>query len=194
MPEHDRASRTQRRSDALRPTRRSQCETNGAWSSHAVDIAMTSVSDGRTHTITAADFDVGVWNGKGRYRAACGVEVVAAALASNVGPNCPNCPPLPTREQPRPGALVRLLSALIAATTSPAVDTSLDPHEPADSPTGPRDGAPRRRPGRPSLTIRPDSGLGVAVDEAQDRRRNTPRPGPHWACDLRIPATGASMW
>jgi hypothetical protein len=137
MPEHDRASRPQRRSAALRPTRRSQYETNGACSAHAVDISMTSVMDGRTHTITAGDFDVGVWNGRGRYRAACGVEVVAAALASNFGPNCPNCPPLPTREQPRPGVLVRLIAALTAATTNPAVDTILDPHEPADSPTGP---------------------------------------------------------
>jgi len=52
---------------------------------------MTSVADGLTHTISAHEFDLGVRRGTGRYRAECGVEVIADALASEPGPTCGGC-------------------------------------------------------------------------------------------------------
>jgi hypothetical protein len=45
-------------------------------------VNVTSVADGLTHTISAHEFDLGVWHGAGQYRAECGVEVIADALAS----------------------------------------------------------------------------------------------------------------
>ena len=62
-----------------------------AWLGSATDIDMTSVIDGRTHVIAAADFDAGIWRGQGRYRAVCHATVVAAALASSPGPECAAC-------------------------------------------------------------------------------------------------------
>ena len=63
-----------------------------AWSARpATDTDMTSVLDGRTHTIAAADLDAGIWHCRGQYRAICGATVVAAALASAPGPGCVSC-------------------------------------------------------------------------------------------------------
>lgn len=52
---------------------------------------MTSVSDGRTHTITAAEFEQGLMQGSGRYRAACGADVLVASMTSDPGPRCARC-------------------------------------------------------------------------------------------------------
>jgi len=54
-------------------------------------LAMTSVSDSRTHLITAAAFDDGIWQGAGRYRALCDTTVVAASMSSAPGPDCRTC-------------------------------------------------------------------------------------------------------
>ncbi len=54
-------------------------------------LAMTSVSGSRTHLITAAAFDDGVWQSAGRYRAVCGATVVAASMSSIPGPDCRPC-------------------------------------------------------------------------------------------------------
>jgi hypothetical protein len=52
---------------------------------------MTSAADGHTHAITAADFEQGVLTGVGRYRAACGADVVVASMVACPGPRCPRC-------------------------------------------------------------------------------------------------------
>jgi hypothetical protein len=52
---------------------------------------MTSAADGHTHAITAAEFEHGVLTGLGRYRAACGADVVVASMVANPGPRCPRC-------------------------------------------------------------------------------------------------------
>lgn len=52
---------------------------------------MTSVLDGRTHTIAGPDLDAGIWEGRGRYEALCGATVIAAPLISAPGPACPSC-------------------------------------------------------------------------------------------------------
>lgn len=52
---------------------------------------MTSVADGRTHTIATADFERGLSEATGRYRAVCGADVVAASLAARLGATCPRC-------------------------------------------------------------------------------------------------------
>jgi hypothetical protein len=54
-------------------------------------LAMTSSFDDRTHLVTAAAFDDGIWQGVGRYRAVCGVTVFAASMSSRPGPNCRSC-------------------------------------------------------------------------------------------------------
>ena len=43
---------------------------------------MTSAADGHTHAITAAEFEQGVLTGLGRYRAACGADVVVASMVA----------------------------------------------------------------------------------------------------------------
>ena len=72
---------------------------------------MTSASDGRTHTITAAEFEHGVLQGRGRYRAVCGAGVLAAPMTSDPGPHCSRCDEV-RRENERaaavPGLLVRV--------------------------------------------------------------------------------------
>jgi hypothetical protein len=85
---------------------------SGRCSSPAIDIEMTSVADGLTHAITAADFDAGIWLGQGRFRAACGTPVIVAGMSSKPGPRCPHCPPKPPREMHRPRVLARLIAAL----------------------------------------------------------------------------------
>jgi hypothetical protein len=80
--------------------------TNGS-----TDMEMTSVNDGHTHVISAPDFDAGIWSGRGRYRARCGTEVVAASLATGPGPRCPACPHQRHRA-PTPGPAARLIAAL----------------------------------------------------------------------------------
>jgi hypothetical protein len=52
---------------------------------------MTSAADGQTHAITAAEFEQGVLTGVGRYRAACGADVVVASMVASPGPPCPRC-------------------------------------------------------------------------------------------------------
>lgn len=52
---------------------------------------MTSVADGRTHTITFAEFERGVMVGTGHYRAICGADVMVASMAACPGPRCPQC-------------------------------------------------------------------------------------------------------
>jgi hypothetical protein len=63
-----------------------------AYSAPVGDIDLTSILDGRTHAVSAADFDAGIWQGRGRYRARCGIEVLAAALVTGPGPRCGQCP------------------------------------------------------------------------------------------------------
>ena len=53
---------------------------------------MTSAADGRTHAISAPEFDAGIWLGQGRYRAMCGAVVLVASLSAKPGPRCPLCP------------------------------------------------------------------------------------------------------
>jgi uncharacterized membrane protein YraQ (UPF0718 family) len=67
-----------------------------SWPHGAADMKMTSVIDGLTHTVAANEFDAGIWRGQGNYRAACGAEVVAAALVTGPGPRCSNCAAIPT--------------------------------------------------------------------------------------------------
>ncbi len=55
---------------------------------------MTSATDRQTHTITAEEFDSGVWEGRGIYHAVCGRDVLAAPLVAGPGKQCPDCPPL----------------------------------------------------------------------------------------------------
>ena len=74
-------------------------------------MEMTSVRDGHTHTISAADFDAGIWSGRGRYRAMCGAEVIAASLVTHPGPRCPACPGQPN-EAPAQGPTARLIATL----------------------------------------------------------------------------------
>lgn len=52
------------------------------WVGGTTPLDMTSVTDGRTHAIAAADFDAGLWAGQGRYPAILGAQVIAAAMAS----------------------------------------------------------------------------------------------------------------
>ncbi|GAA0901289.1 hypothetical protein GCM10009559_67770 [Pseudonocardia zijingensis] len=52
---------------------------------------MTSVADGQTHAITAAEFEQGVLAGLGRYRAACGADVVVTSMVARPGPRCSRC-------------------------------------------------------------------------------------------------------
>ena len=72
---------------------------------------MTSASDGRTHTITAAEFEHGVLQGRGRYRAVCGAGVLVAPMTSDPGPRCSRCGEV-RRQNERaatvPGLLARL--------------------------------------------------------------------------------------
>lgn len=74
-------------------------------------MAMTSASDRQTHTITSAEFDAGVWDGKGTYRAVCGRVVLAAPLVAGPGRQCPDCPPLPEEDD---SARVGWLRAVLA--------------------------------------------------------------------------------
>ena len=63
-----------------------------AWSARPLAVTeMTSTADGRTHLIAANDFDAGLWRGNGVYRAICGTDVLAAAMASGPGPGCSAC-------------------------------------------------------------------------------------------------------
>lgn len=80
--------------------------------SQAIDIEMTSIADGLTHAVTAADFDAGIWLGQGRYRAACGAAVLVACMSSKPGPRCRHCPPTPSRPLPRSSMFARLVAAL----------------------------------------------------------------------------------
>lgn len=82
------------------------------WSAGSFDTQMTSVVDGRTHTVAAADFDAGIWQGKGRYRAVCGADVVVAALVSGPGPLCPRCPTPHLHESEPSPRTARLRAAL----------------------------------------------------------------------------------
>jgi hypothetical protein len=72
---------------------------------------MTSVSDGHTHAITAAEFEQGVLTGLGRYRAACGADVVVASMVARPGPRCPRCAEH-RREQERAAVPTRLITRL----------------------------------------------------------------------------------
>jgi hypothetical protein len=85
---------------------------SGRCSSQAIDIEMTSVTDGLTHAITAADFDAGIWLGQGRYRAACGTPVIVAGMSSKPGPRCRQCPPASPPDMHCSGVLARLIAAL----------------------------------------------------------------------------------
>lgn len=55
---------------------------------------MTSALDGRTHTVTTADLERGMVEGVGRYRAACGADVLAASLTARPGARCRGCAPI----------------------------------------------------------------------------------------------------
>lgn len=77
-----------------------------------IDLAMTSITDGRTHTITVAEVDTGVRQGQGRYRAVCGAEIMPVAMASPLGPDCPHCPPISTSPPNPAGWIARLFAAL----------------------------------------------------------------------------------
>jgi hypothetical protein len=74
-------------------------------------LDMTSVSDGRTHAITAAEFEQGVLTGLGRYRAACGADMVVASMVARPGPTCPRCAEH-RRETERAAAPPRLVTRL----------------------------------------------------------------------------------
>ena len=75
-----------------------------------VRIDMTSGSDGLTHTIADSEFDKGIWKGDGRYRAVCGADILAEALAASPGPDCPDCHhEIHQQEQRPPRRLERLL-------------------------------------------------------------------------------------
>lgn len=74
-------------------------------------IDMTSAADGHTHVITAAAFERGVLMGLGRYRAACGADVVVASMVAHPGPRCPHCAEHrreSERAAVRPGLVTRL--------------------------------------------------------------------------------------
>lgn len=79
---------------------------------NAQPMAMTSASDLQTHTITGEDFDTGVWQGKGIYRAVCGRDVLAASLVAGPGRQCTDCPALP--EEKDSARVGRLRAALVA--------------------------------------------------------------------------------
>lgn len=65
---------------------------NYAWGVVRPELVdMTSVSDSRTHLITAAAFEQGLMQGSGRYRAACGADVLVASMPSDPGPRCARC-------------------------------------------------------------------------------------------------------
>jgi hypothetical protein len=89
-----------------------------AWAAARPELMdITSVSDGRTHTITAEDFERGLMQGWGRYRAVCGTGVLVAAMATGPGPQCAGCcEVLRGRERAaaRPGPLVRMARRLRA--------------------------------------------------------------------------------
>jgi hypothetical protein len=72
---------------------------------------MTSAADGHTHAITAAEFEQGVLTGVGRYRAACGADVVVASMVACPGPRCPRCAEH-RRESERTAVPPRLLTRL----------------------------------------------------------------------------------
>ncbi len=74
-------------------------------------VDLTSATDGRTHTVTSAEFDSGAQEGTGHYRAVCGADVLAAALVCAPGPRCPACRHQHDRldDVPDPRFLVRLL-------------------------------------------------------------------------------------
>jgi hypothetical protein len=62
------------------------------WSAVRPELMdMTSGADGHTHAISPAEFEQGVLTGLGRYRAACGAEVVVASMVARPGPRCPRC-------------------------------------------------------------------------------------------------------
>jgi hypothetical protein len=72
---------------------------------------MTSVADGHTHAITAAEFEQGVLTGLGRYRATCGADVVVASMVARPGPRCPRCAEH-RREQEHAAVPPRLITRL----------------------------------------------------------------------------------
>lgn len=80
--------------------------------SESAYIDMTSAADGRTHTITGAEFDAGVWHGQGTYRAVCGRDVIAASLMSGPGPRCPECPQLMNSDTAQARRIVAALIVL----------------------------------------------------------------------------------
>jgi hypothetical protein len=84
-----------------------------AWSAAPLD--MTSVIDGRTHSVAPDSFDAGIRAGRGRYRAVCGTVVVAAALTGAPGPSCPACR---ARRQRRPETGRDRIARLLATSTS----------------------------------------------------------------------------
>jgi hypothetical protein len=73
---------------------------------------MTSVADGHTHAITAVEFEQGVLTGLGRYRAACGADVVVASMVARPGPRCPRCAEH-RRESERAAIPPRLVTRLV---------------------------------------------------------------------------------
>jgi hypothetical protein len=52
---------------------------------------LISVTDGRTHVITAADFERGLSEARGRYRAVCGAVVEVASMNTGPGAWCMSC-------------------------------------------------------------------------------------------------------
>jgi hypothetical protein len=98
--------------------------SSDAWSTTRVArLDMTSVADGRTHSITGAEFDDGVWRGTGRFRAICGADVLASSMASAPGPRCPICREDHHDDRPVPSAgwLARLRRVVQRAHNSQVV-------------------------------------------------------------------------
>lgn len=52
---------------------------------------LISVTDGRTHVITAAEFERGLSEARGRYRAVCGAVVEVASMSTGPGARCVLC-------------------------------------------------------------------------------------------------------
>lgn len=66
---------------------------NYAWAVVARPELMdlVSVTDGRTHVLTATDFERGLSEARGRYRAVCGAVVEVASMSTGPGAWCVSC-------------------------------------------------------------------------------------------------------
>lgn len=103
--------------DVRVPTVRAEDDMSPSWNTaRPALLDLTCVNDGRTHAITSIEFEHGLTAGTGRYRAACGTEVVAASLGSRPGPPLSRLRRTPSETRNSPaviptGHLVRTLQS-----------------------------------------------------------------------------------